>query len=96
MALILPSTMAIDTLEIKADKDFLDDARSFFNAHWVNMQEFILTYISQCMNADDLLETELKELPKEEITKDMIEAREATKDLKKSDRVSFSDNNYAI
>jgi len=48
------------------------------------------------MNADDLLETELKELPKEEITKDMIEAREATKDLKKSDRVSFSDNNYAI
>jgi len=88
--------MATDILEIKADKDFLDDARSFFNAHWVNMQDLILTYISHCMNADEVLAWNLQELPRNEITDHMIEAREATKDLNKSDRILFSENNHAI
>ena len=60
------------------------------------MQELILTYISHCMNSEEGLHTGLYELPNDQITNEMIEAREASKDLKNDDRISLSENNHAI
>lgn len=48
------------------------------------------------MNSEEGLHTGLYELPNDQITNEMIEAREASKDLKNDDRISLSENNHAV
>jgi len=83
--------MALASLELQADEQFLNDAQEYFDNKGINLREFILTYISWYMSVDnDDVLPRLHTLDAEDISDEMVQEWKAYKQLPQDELVSYS------